>query len=578
MVTTLSTSRWIRIDNRYDKLKDVEQEVNSIKDAADGIQSVLQEVADQQNRDVEETVILFPARREIVVQHPSEETKNRLGQLAHLVDSTEDAFMYKIRREDVWQSPYKVLDELLEDLRSVLPRRSPSMEEWIERRWKQAHQFVLYTHENGFTVLKAEDAEVMEDVARRKLEHNKHYTRHLSDKETRITEGREADVKKVLYEANYPVQDRRDLERGRELDITLSADLELRGYQHEWVRRFTEVGSGVYVGPSGSGKTVAAIGTIEEVGGETLILVPKRELATQWKQELVKKTSLSPREIGEYHGGTKQIRPVTIATYATAGASRHRKLFNKREWGLIVYDECQHIPAKIHRRTANLQSKHRLGLSASPVREDKKEKEIFTLIGQPIGTDWNSLFEDGFVQEPDLEIQYISWSSDNQRKKYRQAEGHQKLQVAAMNPAKLDQVRKLLDQHRKEKTLIFVDWIDQGNRYSRELGVPFYSGKTTHKQREEYIQKFKEGDLMTLIVSRVADEGIDLPDAEVAIIASGLGGSRRQGTQRVGRTMRPFGKSIVYLLGTKGSNEEDFVQRQMQHLQEKGVNVTETEV
>lgn len=321
-------------------------------------------------------MILFPARREIVVQHPSDRTKNLMGQLAHLVDSTDDAFMYKIRREDVWQSPYDVLDEFLDDLRSVLPRRSPNMEEWIERRWKQAHQFILYTHEDGFTVLEAEDAEVMEDVARRKLEHNKHYTRHLSDTETRITEGREADVKKVLYEANYPVQDRRNLESGKELNFELDSDLELRPYQQGWIRRFSDVGSGVYVGPSGSGKTVAAIGTMKEVGGETLILVPKQELATQWKQELIEKTSLSPRQIGEYHGGKKQIRPVTIATYQTAGMSRHRKLFDKREWGLIVYDECQHIPAKIHRRTANLQSKHRLGLSASPVREDKKEKEI----------------------------------------------------------------------------------------------------------------------------------------------------------------------------------------------------------
>jgi DNA excision repair protein ERCC-3 len=574
-----STSRWDTIDNRYNQLKDVEEEVNSIKNAADGIESVLKNLADQRDRDVEETVILFPSRRQIVVQNPEDETNELMGQLAHLLDSgPEDSFMYKIRREDVWQSPYEFLDELLDDLRSVLPRRSPNMEEWIERRWKQAHQFTLYTHEDGFTVLEAEDAEVMEDVARRKLEHNKHYTRHLSDTETRITEGREADVKKVLYEANYPVQDLRDLDSGEELDVEVSPSLDLRHYQGKWIDRFLERGSGVVVGPSGSGKTVTAIGVIDEIGGETLILVPKVELASQWKKELLDKTNLSESQIGEYHGEKKEIRPVTIATYQTAGMSRHRKLFNNREWGLIVYDEAQHIPAKIHRRTADLQSKHRLGLSASPVREDKKEKEIFTLIGQPIGTDWNSLFEDGFVQEPDLEIQYVSWSSDNQRKKYRQADGHEKSQVAAMNPAKLDQVQELLEKHEDDKTLIFVDWIDQGEQYSRELDIPFYSGETTHKQREKYIQDFKDGELNTLIVSRVADEGIDLPDAEVAIIASGLGGSRRQGTQRAGRTMRPEGSSQVYILGTKGSNEQDFVQRQMQHLQEKGVNVTETEV
>jgi DNA excision repair protein ERCC-3 len=188
------------------------------------------------------------------------------------------------------------------------------------------------------------------------------------------------------------------------------------------------------------------------------------------------------------------------------------------------------------------------------------------------------LFEEGFVQEPEVEIRYIPWSSDNQRKKYGRAEGHEKSQVAAMNPAKLDEVKSLLEKHSGEKTLVFVDWIDQGEKYSEELDVPFYSGQTSHKQRKKYIEQFKDGDLSTLIVSRVADEGIDLPNAEVAVLASGLGGSRRQGTQRAGRTMRPKGSSQVYVLGTKGSNEQDFVQRQMQHLQEKGVKVSETEV
>jgi DNA excision repair protein ERCC-3 len=561
-------------DDVYNEMKDIEEDASEIEQAASRIQDSLREISRKQNRDVEETVIPFPGRRTIVVEHPQDETKTRLGNIAHLVDSTDDAFMYEVRREDVWQAPHDVLDELLDEFRSVLPSRSPHLEEWIERRWKQAHQFTLKTHPDGFTVLQAESSEVMKDVARRKLEHNTHYTEHLSGTETRITNDAEADVKQVLYDAGYPVQDRRDLESGADLDIHLE-EVDLRSYQREWVDRFMEVGSGVFVGPSGSGKTVASIGVMQEVGGETLVLVPKRELARQWKKELVEKTNLRPRQIGEYHGEKKQIRPVTIATYHTAGSSRHRKLFNKREWGLIVYDEVHHIPAKIHKRTANLQAKHRLGLSASPVREDKKEKQIFTLVGQPIGTNWTELFEEGFVQEPEVEIRYVPWSSDRKRQDYQNAEGHEKRQEAALNPAKLLEVKKLLEKHSSEKTLIFVDWIDQGEEYSKELGVPFYSGETSDKQRQEYIEKIRSGELDTLIVSRVADEGIDLPDTEVAILASGLGGSRRQGAQRAGRTMRPYGDSTVYVLGTKGSNEEDFVQRQMQHLQEKGVKVVE---
>lgn len=561
-------------DDVYNEMKDIEEDASEIEQAASRIQDSLREISRKQNRDVEETVIPFPNRRVIVVQHPQEETSTRLGNIAHLLDSTDDAFMYKVRREDVWQAPHEVLEDLLGEFRSVLPSMSPSLEEWIERRWKEAHQFTLRTHPDGFTVLEAESAEVMKDVARRKLEHNKHYTRHLSDTESRVTTDAEADVKQVLYDAGYPVQDRRDLESGADLDVQLG-DVDLRSYQQTWVDQFMEFGSGVFVGPSGSGKTVASIGVMERVGGETLILVPKRELARQWKKELVEKTNLRARQIGEYHGEKKQVRPVTIATYHTAGSSRHRKLFKKREWGLIIYDEVHHIPSKIYKRTTNLQAKHRLGLSASPVREDKKEKQIFTLVGQPIGTNWTELFEEGFVQEPEVEIRYVPWSSNSKRQEYRNADGHEKRQKAALNPAKLEEVKHLLEEHSRNKTLIFVDWLDQGEQYSRELDIPFYSGETSDKQRQEYIEEFRRGDLTTLIVSRVADEGIDLPDAEVAILASGLGGSRRQGAQRAGRTMRPYGDSTVYVLGTKGTNEEDFVQRQMQHLQEKGVKVME---
>lgn len=561
----------------YNHLKDIEEDATEIENLADGITENLRRLANEMEQDADETVILFPGRREIVVQYAEEETLTRLSQFAHLVDSTEDAMMYKIRQEDVWQSPYTILDELIDDLRTVLSQRSPHLEEWIERHWGRAHQFTLRTHDDGFTVLESKDPEKMKDVARRKLSGKKHLYRHLSDTESRVVDGKEADVKQTLYKAGYPVQDFRDLERGAELGIQLTEDIELRDYQTMWRDRFMERGSGVFVGPSGSGKTVSAIGVMEAVGGETLVLVPSRELVKQWKRELLDKTNLSERQIGEYHGDRKEIKPVTIATYHTAGTSRHRKLFEKREWGLIVYDEVHHIPSMVYKRTAKLQTRHRLGLSASPVREDKKEEEIFTLVGPPVGTDWASLFKEGFVQEPEVEIRYVPWSSDAQRKKYRRAEGHEKRQVASLNPAKVDEINELLEEHRSDKTLIFVEWLDQGKQYSEELGIPFISGETRHSQRDEYFDQFRNGEQTKLIVSRVGDEGIDLPDAEVVIVASGLGGSRRQGTQRTGRVMRPQGDAQAYILATKGSNEEDFAQRQTQHLQEKGIAVSEIE-
>ncbi|MFC6726858.1 DEAD/DEAH box helicase, partial [Halobium palmae] len=191
----------------------------------------------------------------------------------------------------------------------------------------------------------------------------------------------------------------------------------------------------------------AAMGVIAAVGGETLVLVPSRELARQWRDELLDHTTLTEAQIGEYHGGEKEIRPVTIATYQTAGMDRHRHLFDSREWGLIVLDEAHHVPAPVFRRAANLQSKHRLGLTATPVRESDDEEKIFTLVGPPIGTDWDALFEAGFVKEPEVEIRFVPWTDELTLNEWRSAEGRERHAIAAQNPAKIDEVRRLRRRH-----------------------------------------------------------------------------------------------------------------------------------
>ena len=521
-----------------------------------------------------ERVVVFPKRRELVVDQPTQFTRAQLSQFAHLVDTTRDGgYMYEIRQEDVWAAPFDDFEGLLGTVRDVLPERSPHLEEWIESQWKRARQFVLRTDDDdGYVVLEAASEDLMGNVARQKLDSGQ-LRAPLSDTESWVAEESVAEVKRLLYEAGYPVRDERDLETGEELDVDLR--LRLRDYQQGWVNQFIEQKSGVLVGPPGSGKTVAGMGALEAVGGETLILVPSRELASQWHEELLAHTTLAPEQIGEYHGGQKDVRPVTIATYRTAGMDRHRQLFDQREWGLIMYDECQHIPSRVYKRSANLQSKHRLGLSATPIREDDKEEEIFTLIGPPIGTDWDALFEAGYVQEPEVQIRYVPWDDETYRHEYGSAEGHEKRQIAASNPAKLDEIRHLRAEHPPAKTLIFVEYLDQGDELAEALNVPFISGEMRHARRERLLQQFKSGERDALIVSRVGDEGIDLPDAELAIVASGLGGSRRQGAQRAGRTMRPTGNSRMYVLATRGTTEEDFARRRMQHLSAKGVRVTE---
>jgi DNA excision repair protein ERCC-3 len=520
-----------------------------------------------------ERVILFPERREIVVDQPSQFTRAQLSQFAHLVDTTGGgSYMYEIRQQDIWQAPYETLDELLGTVRSVLPERSPHLEEWIRSQYERANKFALRTHEDGYTVLAADTTDLMGNVARQKLDDDQ-LRAPISDTESWVAEERVAEVKRILYEAGYPVRDERDLESGD--DLPLELHLELRNYQQEWLSNFLETNSGVLVGPPGSGKTVAAMGILSEVEGETLILVPGRELAGQWRDELLAHTSLTADQIGEYHGGEKKIRPVTIATYRTAGMDRHRQLFDSREWGLIIYDEVHHIPAPIHRRSADLQTRFRLGISSTPIREDDREKDIYTLIGPPIGTDWDSLFDAGFVAEPEVEIRYVPWTDDDSRNQYVSAEGHERRQLAATNPAKLAETEAILAEHPDEQALLFVEYLDQGREFAAALDIPFISGETPHARREQLFEQFREGTLSTLVVSRVGDEGIDLPSAQVAVVASGLGGSRRQGTQRAGRTMRPTGRARMYVLATRGTREEDFARRRMRYLSEKGVRVTE---
>ena len=523
-----------------------------------------------------ERVVVFPARRQLVVDHPTQFTRAQLSQFAYLVDTTHcGGYLYELRREDIWSAPYDDIDGLLGTMRDVIPERSPELEEWVTDQWERAHQFTLRTHDDGYVVLDAATPNLMGNVAREKLDDGL-LRAPISDTESWVAEDAVAEVKRVLYEAGYPIQDERDLDTGEAL--ALSVELDLRDYQHEWVGQFMETKSGVLVGPPGAGKTVAALGILARVGGETLILVPSRELAGQWRDEILAHTTLTEDQVGEYHGGTKDVRPVTIATYQTAGMDRHRQLFDSREWGLVIYDEVHHVPASIYRRSANLQTRHRLGLSSTPVREDDKEEDIYTLIGPPIGTDWDSLFDAGFVAEPEVQIRYVPWADDDDaRNQYVSSHGHERRQLAATNPAKVEEVEHLLAQHSDKKALVFADYLNQGRALSAALDVPFVSGETPHSQRERFLDEFRHGGRDTLVVSRIGDEGIDLPDAEVAIVASGLGGSRRQGAQRAGRTMRPEGRSLVYVLATRGSNEEDFAQRRLRHLSSKGVRVSESE-
>jgi len=520
-----------------------------------------------------ERTVVFPNRREVIVDQPSQFTRAQLSTFARLEDvNGERGYRYVVREDDIWRAPQETFEGLQRSMQQALGGRYEALEEWAEGQWERARKFRLYTHEEGYVVLAAASADLLGNVAEQHLDEGVLRAR-IDDTEAWVAEDRTAEVKRTLYEAGYPVLDERSLDEGDTLPMDLH--LQLRDYQNDWVKRFISKGSGVLVGPPGSGKTVAAMGIMAAIEGETLILVPSRELASQWHDELLANTSLTEEQVGEYHGGRKEVRPVTIATYQTAGMDRHRHLFDDRKWGLIVYDEVHHIPAPIARRSAQLQTKHRLGLSASPIREDEKEDEIYTLVGPPVGTNWEALFEAGYVAEPEVEIRFVPWASDLHESEYAAEHGHERRMVAATNPAKAAEIAAIRRDHVGEKTLIFVEYIDQGNRLADELNVPFVSGETPHARRRKLFEEFRTGPRDALIVSRVGDEGIDLPGAEVAIAASGLGGSRRQGAQRAGRTMRPVGKARMYVLATRGTKEEEFARQRTRHLAAKGVRVRE---
>ena len=525
--------------------------------------------------DRDERITVFEKRRDIVVDEPAQYTRALLTQFAHLEDTNrEGGYVYTVREEDIWNAPYDSLPELTATVRSALGGRYEALEEWIEGQWERAHKFRLATHEDGYVVLEAKSADLLGNVAEPRLDDGVLRAR-IGDETAWVADDRTAELKRTLYEAGYPVQDDRELETGDELAFDLVPDL--RPYQADWVARFADSGSGVFVGPPGSGKTIAALGVMADVGGETLVLVPSRELAAQWHEAILEHTTLSPEQVGEYHGGTKDIRPVTIATYRIAGMDRHRTLFDSRKWGLIIFDEVHHIPSPVHRRSASLQTKHRLGLTATSVRETDDQEEIYTLVGPPVGTDWEALFDAGYVAEPEVEIRFLPWASESHRTEYAASDGHGRRQAAATNPAKIREISAILHENRGSKAIVFVEYIDQGDAIAEALNVPFISGETPHPRRSRLFGRFKAGELDTIVVSRVGDEGLDLPDAEVAIAASGLGGSRRQGAQRAGRTMRPVGKARMYVLATRGTEEEDFARKRTKHLAARGVRVREAD-
>nr|MBA3530952.1 DEAD/DEAH box helicase [Ardenticatenales bacterium] len=336
--------------------------------------------------------------------------------------------------------------------------------------------------------------------------------------------------------------------------------------------------------PCGAGKTIVGLAAMAAVGASTLILTPNTVAVRQWIQEIADKSTVPREAIGEYTGEVKQIRPVTLSTYQTltyrkgkGGVFPHLALFNERDWGLIIYDEVHLLPAPIFRVTADIQARRRLGLTATLVREDGRAEDVFSLIGpKKYDVPWKELEAQGWIATADCTEIRISLP-DAERLAYAVAEERSKYAVAAQNPAKLQVLDELLAKHQSDTVLVIGQYIEQLEAVARHLDAPLITGKTPVREREKRFAALRSGEIRLLVVSKVANFSIDLPDANVAIQLSGTFGSRQEEAQRLGRILRPKAAGTLahfYSLVTRDTRDQEFAANRQMFLTEQGYRYT----
>ncbi len=386
-------------------------------------------------------------------------------------------------------------------------------------------------------------------------------------------------LKQMLLKIGWPAEDLAGYVDGEAHSITLEQDdWELRDYQQLATDSFWAGGSGVVVLPCGAGKTMVGAAAMAKAQATTLILVTNTVAGRQWKRELIARTSLTEDEIGEYSGERKEIRPVTIATYQvmtrkSKGEYRNLDLFDSRDWGLIIYDEVHLLPAPVFRMTADLQSRRRLGLTATLVREDGREGDVFSLIGpKRYDAPWKDIEAQGWIAPAEC-IEVRVTMSDDERLQYAVAEADTKYKLCSTAHSKLRVVRNILEQHRGQPTLVIGAYIDQLEELGRELDAPVIQGSTRNAEREKLFDAFRRGEISTLVVSKVANFSIDLPEAAVAVQVSGTFGSRQEEAQRLGRLLRPKadgGQAHFYSVVSRDSLDADYAAHRQRFLAEQG--------
>ena len=520
------------------------------------------------------------------------EARDELAQFAELVKAPEHIHTYRITPLSIWNACAAGLEAqgIIRTLESFSKYPVPPHILVEVRDYASRYGRLRLHRENGELVLSANDLALAEEVW-----HGKHVRpflrERLSATSFRVDAIARGEVKQALIKVGFPAEDLAGYSEGEALAIALrsvtaeGADFSLRPYQINAAEAFHQSGSerggsGVIVLPCGAGKTIVGMACMAGVQSSTLILTTSITATRQWIHELLDKTSLEEGQIGEYSGSTKDVRPVTIATYQilTWRARKdsqfpHLTLFDERNWGLIVYDEVHLLPAPVFRVTAGLQARRRLGLTATLVREDGREDDVFALIGpKKADVPWKVLENQGWIAKALCTEIRLPMPPDL-RMTYAMAENRQKFRICSENPLKTQAVVGLLDRHAGEPTLVMGMYLDQLRKLAGPLGLPVLTGATPQTRRDELFGAFREGKIQTLVVSKIANFAVDLPDAAVAIQVSGTFGSRQEEAQRLGRLLRPKAgdnQAHFYTLVSGETVEQDFAMKRQLFLCEQG--------
>ncbi|HHW50713.1 MAG TPA: DEAD/DEAH box helicase [Pseudoclavibacter sp.] len=514
----------------------------------------------------------------------AQEARHELAVFAELERAPEHIHTYRITRLGLWNA--RAAGHTSEEVLSTLDRyaKFPVPDsvrtEIID---SMARYGLLSINRDGDDlILSSSNAAVLQEVASRpKIAEL--LTGSRPDGSRIIGPWARGQLKQALLKLGWPAEDNAGYTPGEHLPITLDmTGWTLRDYQREAAAKFTAGGSGVVVLPCGAGKTIVGAAAMAQISRNTLILVTNTVSARQWRSELLARTTLTEDEIGEYSGESKEIRPVTIATYQILttrrkGAYAHLDILNARDWGLIIYDEVHLLPAPVFKLTADLQARRRLGLTATLVREDGREGDVFSLIGpKRFDAPWKELESQGFISPAEC-IEVRVTMPDDERLRYAAATDQERYRIAATSASKLPVLRRILDRHAGEQTLIIGQYLDQIAEVSEDLGVPSLTGQTPVAEREALYDAFRRADISTLVVSKVANFSIDLPDASVAIQISGSFGSRQEEAQRLGRILRPKSSRATahfYTIVMRDTVDQDFALHRQRFLAEQGYRYT----